>query len=460
VVLAGLTLLCGPGVSDAAELLAGGYLAVEPQLVDNVDLDAGDPDDGTVDFVGLQLKTTLSLRTESLDVAIGLELADGLAGRQAFGDPGNPFDDATALQASPDTGSSIVDFFWARWDMALGVLRAGWFTADLDSYRLVLGRHGAPGVQLDAPLGHAELQYTFQKVAERGAPGTPSTGPSASDSDARTGDVDAHYLRLQLRTLDVGPIQLRRVAAWGVVAGDARPDDEVRVLVVGGYLDLRAGPLMLYGEANYLEGEYDGTRPALVARGPGTTDDETLTAGATLRGHVAFGGAGLDLEQTPLELPVVLGVEGLVGSGDGDPTDGRADDATSLAIVHRQLDTDFELSRLFGTFALGGHTEYVKTVGNLTVVKPYAVASIGRRLRAGLAAYRLATTRSVPVTLDGAATGARSRDLGWQYEGSLAWTFSPQVTASVLYSYLAPGPGLRRDGDPAQLVYTSLQFRF
>jgi hypothetical protein len=457
----GLALVAStPRASTGADLSVGGSYLLEPQVVYNLDLDAGATDDRRVDFIGQQFKTTLSLRAGSLDAAIGFELADGLVGRQNFGDAANPFDDTTTLQLSPDTGASIIDFFAVRWDMALGDLRAGWFTPGLDSYRLFLGRHGAPSVQLDVPLGVVELQYTFQKVAERGAPSTPSTGSSASASPDRTGDVDAHYLRLQVRAQDLGPVQIRRAAAWGVHAADGRPEDKSRVVVVGGYLDLRLGPLMLYGEGNYLGGEFDGSEPAVASRGPGSTDDETITRGATLRGHVGFFGAGLDLGDTPLDLPLTVGVEALRGSGDRDPGDGRVEDLTSLAIIHRHLDTDFELSRLFGTFALADHSEYMKSVGNLTVVKPFLVASVGRRLKAGVAAYRLMTTRSVPVTLGGTATGERSRDLGWQYEGSLAWIFNPGVTASLLYAYLAPGAALRPGGDPAQLVYTSIQFRF
>jgi hypothetical protein len=463
----GLALVAsGPSVAAAAELSATGSYLLEPQIVDNLDLDGADRDDRRLSFIGQQFRTALSLRSGTVHAAIGLELADGLAGRQSIADPANPRDDVTTLQVSPDTGESPIDFFWARWDMALGVLRAGWFKVDLDSYRLFVGRRGAPALQLDVPLGVFTLQYTMQKVAERTgistapSPGGPPAVPAPRSTLLGTGDVDAHYLRLELKNQDLGPLDIRRIAVWGVHAADRRPEDAARLLVAGGTLHLRLGPAALYGEANFLTGEYEGSSPVTLTRGPGTADDELLVAGSPLRGHVAFAGVAVDIGEQVAALPLVVGVEAVRGSGDRSAADGRAGDTTSLRLVHENLDGEFELSRLFGTFVLAEHGEYFKTVDNLTAVKPFLVASIGRQLKLGAAAYRLATTRPVAVTRGGTATGEWSQDLGWQYEASAGWTFASGVTASLLYTYLEPGPALRPGGDPAQTLYTSLRFRF
>jgi hypothetical protein len=463
---AGLLVSGTPTLAPAAEFSARGAYQLEPQLADNVDLDAAARDDRRLAYLEHEFHLVFSLRTGAVEAAVGLELTDGAFGRQNVRDPSNPFDDSTTLQLSPDTETSLVDYFWVRWDARPVTLRAGWFTTDLGSSRFFLGEDGAPSAQLEWQPGSLRLQYTYQKVAERAgistapaADGAPAV-PAPRSTLVGAGDVDAHYLLLDVRRERLGPLEVRRGAVWGVYAADRRPEDQAHLGVVGGQLDLRLGALTLYGEADYLEGTYEGTVAARLDRGPGDVNDETLTAGARLRGAVAFAGTALDLGYWLTWAPVILGAEGLMGSGDREPGDGRAEDITALTIVHENLDDDFELSRLFGAFVLAGHREYLERVANLTVVKPFLAVRLGDALELRGAAYWLRTTRSVAVTLDGTPTGERSRDLGWQYEASARLGLAPGVSLSVVYAYLAPGPGLRPGGDPAQLLYGNLRFQF
>lgn len=462
--LAGLLVLAlaaaWPAGAEAAEVSAEGYYRLEPQVVDNIDLDRSSRDDSRIAFLEHEFLFALTFRTGEIEAAVGLELADGIAGRQSIRDSTSPFDDVTVVQLSPDTESSLVDFFWVRWQSEIVTLKAGWFTTDVGSYRLFLGQDGAPSVQLERAFGPLRLQYTYQKVAERlGIAESPEV-PAPRSTLLGTGDVDAHYLLLDVRRQDLGSARLSRAALWGVYAVDRRPEDRAYQGVVGGQLDLRAGPAALYGEADLLFGKYRGTTPVALDRGPGDANDEAFTAGASMAGHVAFLGVSVDTLRSGTARRLQVGVEALRGSGDGDPTDGRADDITSLAIVHSNLDGDFELSRLFGVFPLAGHAEYVKRVGNLTVIKPFVTARVRESVDVGASAYWLQTTRSMAVVQGVTPTGERTRDLGWQYEGWVRVALGPGVSASLQYTYLVPGPGLRPGGDPAQSLYGALALRF
>lgn len=450
-----------PDGAGAAEVSAEGYYRLEPYVLDNIDLDRSNPRDRRIAFVEHEFLFALTFRTGEIEAAVGFELADGIAGRQSIRGEADPFDDVTVVELSPDTNSTLVDFFWVRWQPEIVTLKAGWFTNDLDSYRFFLGRDGAPSVQLERMFGPLRVQYTFQKVAERAfITETASSVPAPRSTLVGVGDVDAHYLLLDVRRQDLGPVRLTRGALWGVYASDRRPEDRAYIGVVGGQFSLRSGRVSLYGEGDLLVGKYRGTIPVSLNRGPGTANDEVLSAGAPLRGSVAFLGLAVDALRSGSGRRLQVGVEALRGSGDRDPTDGRAEDVTSLALVHANLEGDFELSRLFGPFPIGGHSQYLKYVGNLTVVKPFVAVRVWESLEVGAAAYWLRTARSVAAVLDGAPTGEWTRDLGWQYEGWARLAMGPGVSAALHYTYLVPGPALRPGGDPAQSLYGALMLRF